>query len=73
MLYVILLSYCDLLIQSVFCRLYALGISLLSFVMLFHHILYYLGYRMGIQQRVQVTAAIHCKPSLIRGQTDLEQ
>ena len=45
-------------------RLYALAISLLSFVMLFHHILYFLGYRMGILQRVQVTAAIHGKPNL---------
>lgn len=41
--------------------LYAMGLSLTSFAMLFHHILYYLGYRMGIQQRIQLTAAVHSK------------
>ncbi|GAX82139.1 hypothetical protein CEUSTIGMA_g9567.t1 [Chlamydomonas eustigma] len=41
--------------------LYAMGLGLTSFVMLSHHILYFLGYRMGILQKVQVTAAVHTK------------
>ena len=41
--------------------LLALGISLTAIMMLIHHVLYFLGYRMGILQRLQVTTAIHAK------------